>query len=123
MHTATVTARDSAGSDTETFSVDVMTSMFAPSGTFNSLRATISGGNVVLTWNHPANRGMPIARYSPRQRIVATPPNQWGNFASVGTATTWRDVTAVSGTTYEYSIIARNSVGQLVSNIVRVTVP
>ena len=118
-HTATVTARNSAGADTEQFSVVVSAAAGPPRGDI-TLSGVAGNRQVALSWNHPSDRGVPVANYNIK-RIIRGRPETLTTLVSNYTQTTYTDTTVQNGVTYAYQIEARNASGFRVSNLLNIT--
>jgi titin len=97
------------GSATQAVSVKPVKPVFPP-GTPTRLLFSIKDGKVLLQWTPPtSDGGSPILGY------VVLRGNSSGNMSAVGDiglVTSWTDTTAKKGTTYYYSVAAKNAVGQ-----------
>ena len=122
-HTATVTASNSVGSDTEQFSVEVSAAaptLSAPSGTITLAASAVIGesGRVNLGWGHPNNRGTPTSSYSVYRSRRTT--ESFRRVRSGISGTSYSDG-RVGGTRYavlRFYIRAVNSEGFLQSNTI-----
>ena len=121
-HTATITARNDAGSDTENVRV-VVDTLRAPSGTI-TLMITYENGIMSLSWNHPSDRGNPVATYSlPFNRYRNGELAQNSSFGSGLTQNRLRIPGATSGDEYRVRVRATNSQGRISSDLVSFTIP
>ena len=110
-YTATVTNRNSAGSDNERFSVAVSAATRAPSGTI-TLVGTAGNKQAELSWNHPSDRGVPRATYGIYRGTT---------FIANVSGTSYTDTELENGTSYSYHVVGGNPTGKVTSNTVSVT--
>ena len=116
-YTATVTASNTDGSDTEQFSLEVTAAAPTtrkPSGTI-TLTTEGRDGEVGLSWNHPSDRGVPTATYTIGRRLSFS-GDAYATVASGVTGTSYTDDSVTNHTTYQYRVQAVNSEGSINSN-------
>ena len=107
-HNITVRADNSAGFDTERFSLVVSVAGVSPSGSI-TLAATPGDRQVSLSWNHPSRRGTPTATY----RVY-----RGNTLVTTVSGTSYVDTGRINGTSYSYRVQAFNSAGSVNSNTV-----
>ena len=106
-HTATVTASNTVGSDAESFTLTIA-GVRAPAGTI-TLSATVGNAQVALSWNHPSDRGFPVATY----RVYRD-----STLIATVSGTSYTATRLTNGAGYNFYVQAFNTQGAQASNTV-----
>jgi len=106
-----VVAQNAAGNGARSVTVSAMPAkpIVAP-GKVGALVAQWKDGKVVLQWTSPtSDGGSPLVGYVVMR---GTSPGNMTLLTEIGILLTFSDTTAKRGTTYYYTVVAKNSVGQ-----------